>query len=207
MCGREVFAGFDERIPDTLTGDAFLVRYGGTTDPVTDVDPASDLRGAGRRRRIPSTSTERVTEWARQLRPLTERPAADARVRLGELMYQSHAQLLGVWPRLRRHRSPVRAGARGGGVGGHLRREDHRRRQRRHRRVLGRRDAGPIASPRSRAEYEARTGRAHVPVRRQLAWRCCRRRSANRFQRTRHLAPGTTTWHLALRHLALIESS
>ena len=56
----------------------------------------------------------RVTEWARQLAA----PEAAARAgSLGELMYQSHASVLGVWPRLRWHRpalfsSPERRGRR-----------------------------------------------------------------------------------------------
>jgi len=62
----DVFAGFDERLPVTLTGEAFLARYGGTTDPVTDVDPARTY-AVRTPTAHPVYEQWRVTEWARQL--------------------------------------------------------------------------------------------------------------------------------------------
>jgi len=150
----EVFAGFDERIPLTLTGDAFLTRYGGTTDPVTDVEPGKTYAV-----RTPTAHPVhehwRVNEWAR----LLAAPEADAAPALGELMYQSHASYsacgLGsdgtdLLVQLAREAGASQGifGAKitGGGSGGTVA-------------VLGRRDAGPRVAEIAR-DYEARTGRA-----------------------------------------------
>jgi len=150
----DVFAGFDERIPVSLAGDAFLTRYGGTTDPVTDVDPGKTYAV-----RTPTAHPVhehwRVNEWAR----LLAAPEADAAPALGELMYQSHASYsacgLGsdgtdLLVQLAREAGASQGifGAKitGGGSGGTVA-------------ILGRRDAGPRVAQIAR-DYEARTGRA-----------------------------------------------
>ena len=143
-----------QRIPVTLTGDAFLARYGGTTDPVTDVDSARTY-AVRTPTAHPVYEHRRVTEWARQLAA----PEADAAPVLGELMYQSHASYsacgLGsdgtdLLVQLAREAGASEGifGAKitGGGSGGTVA-------------VLGRRDAGPRVAQIAR-DYEARTGRA-----------------------------------------------
>jgi len=82
--GTDVFCQFAQRIPASLDGETFLSRFHGTTDLVTQVDPA---------RRYPvRTPTahpiyehDRVTEWARQLKSEPDP------IRLGHLMHESHA--------------------------------------------------------------------------------------------------------------------
>ncbi|MEO7275641.1 MAG: sugar ABC transporter ATP-binding protein, partial [Vicinamibacterales bacterium] len=82
--GVDVFLALEREIPEELDGEAFLARYGGTTDLVTRVDPAR--RYAVRTPTAhPIYEHERVTEWAGHLRS-----TADVR-RLGALMYESHA--------------------------------------------------------------------------------------------------------------------
>jgi L-arabinokinase len=87
--GGEAFRRFERDIPETLEGDAFLMRYDGTTDLVTRVDPA--------RRYAVRTATahpiyehERVTEWARLLRTSPAAASTPDPARLGALMYESH---------------------------------------------------------------------------------------------------------------------
>ena len=84
--GREAFRRFEQDIPETLDGAAFLARYDGTTDLVTSVDPAR--RYAIRTPTAhPIDEHERVTEWA----GLLTAPAPADAARLGALMYESHA--------------------------------------------------------------------------------------------------------------------
>jgi galactokinase len=86
--GREAFRRFERDIPEALDGAAFLAQYDGTTDLVTDVDPAR--RYAVRTPTAhPIDEHERVSEWA----GLLTAPAAAAphAARLGALMYESHA--------------------------------------------------------------------------------------------------------------------
>ena len=82
--GTEAFRRFAPGIPEYIHGDVFLARYGGTTDRVARVDPSRRYAV-----RIPTAHPihehERVTEWALQLTN-----GADP-VRLGALMYESHA--------------------------------------------------------------------------------------------------------------------
>ena len=86
--GGDEFRRFAPDIPDVLGGEAFLARYQGTTDLVTRVDPAR--RYAIRTPAAhPVYEHERVTEWARQLRG-PQKSSPDP-VRLGSLMYESHA--------------------------------------------------------------------------------------------------------------------
>jgi L-arabinokinase len=83
--GRDAWRRFASDIPEAIDGAAFLARYQGTTDLVTRVDPSR--RYAVRTPTAhPIDEHERVTEWTRQL----ALPSADA-VRLGALMYESHA--------------------------------------------------------------------------------------------------------------------
>jgi galactokinase len=88
--GGEAFRRFEQDIPEALDGEVFLARYDGTTDLVTDVDPAR--RYAIRTPTAhPIYEHERVTEWAGLLTASpSAAPAPDA-ARLGALMYESHA--------------------------------------------------------------------------------------------------------------------
>jgi len=89
--GSKAFCRFAPHIPAALEGSAFLARYQGTTDLVTRVDPTR--RYAIRTPAAhPVYEHERVTEWARLLRPtLTTGSSKGAAARMGELMYESHA--------------------------------------------------------------------------------------------------------------------
>ena len=88
--GGEAFRRFEQDIPETLDGEAFLARYDGTTDLVTSVDPAR--RYAIRTPTAhPIYEHERVTEWARLLTASPSAAAAPDAARLGALMYESHA--------------------------------------------------------------------------------------------------------------------
>jgi galactokinase len=87
--GSETFARFADAIPETLDGGTFLSKFQGTTDLVTRVDPAR--RYAVRAPTAhPIHEHERVTEWARRLTSSDAEWPRDA-VRLGALMYESHA--------------------------------------------------------------------------------------------------------------------
>jgi L-arabinokinase len=82
---------FDETLasllPEEMSGDTFLLQYGGTTDPVTSVDPARVYRV-----RVPTAHPIREHERVRTFRRLLLGPGDEAQRRqLGELMYQSHA--------------------------------------------------------------------------------------------------------------------
>jgi galactokinase len=78
-------------LPETLRGDAFLARYGGTTDPVTRVDPEREYP-------VRAATAHPVYEHAR-VRAFAELLAAPptqaAWLRLGELMHASHASYSG----------------------------------------------------------------------------------------------------------------
>ena len=92
--GGETFQQFEAQIPNALPGGAFLARYGGTTDPVTSVDPDRTY-AVWTPTAHPIYEHQRVTEWATGLASADKAAAADAvrrtALRLGELMYQSHA--------------------------------------------------------------------------------------------------------------------
>jgi L-arabinokinase len=141
-----------------MAGADFLVRYGGTMDPVTSVAP-------GRRYRVRAPAAHPVYErWRvetfRDL--LLTRSGETDRRRLGELMYESHASYgrCGLGSEgtdrlvaLVRAEGPAAGlyGARitGGGSGGTVA-------------VLGRRDAAP-AIARVADAYERQTGyRPHI---------------------------------------------
>jgi galactokinase len=88
--GGEAFRQFEQDIPEALDGDAFLARYDGTTDLVTNVDPARRYAI-----RVPTAHPiyehERVTEWARRLAASPAAASAPDATRLGSLMFESHA--------------------------------------------------------------------------------------------------------------------
>ena len=92
--GDETFHEFEGRIPDTLPGAAFLGRYGGTTDPVTRVD-SSRTYAVRTPTGHPIYEHLRVSEWARLLESADASGAPEdvrrTALRLGELMYLSHA--------------------------------------------------------------------------------------------------------------------
>jgi L-arabinokinase len=74
-------------LPDEIAGDTFLARYGDTDDSVTTVEP-------GRRYAVCAPTAHPVYERARaeEFRHLlASSPDEAAFVRLGELMYESHA--------------------------------------------------------------------------------------------------------------------
>jgi L-arabinokinase len=96
--GTETFHEFEAHIPNTLQGSVFLKRYGGTTDPVTRIDP-DRCYAVWTPTAHPIYEHERVTEWARILRQPgqpgqpdpPDQPEIRDWLRLGELMYQSHS--------------------------------------------------------------------------------------------------------------------
>jgi len=76
-----------DRVPERMSGGAFLVRYGGTTDPMTTVEPEREYA-------VRQPTAHPIYEHARvrRFRALLERGPTDAGMReLGELMYASHA--------------------------------------------------------------------------------------------------------------------
>jgi galactokinase len=145
--------GLLPHLPDEMSGDAFLARYGHTDDGVTTVQP-------GRRYRVCAPTAHPVYERARaeEFRHLlSNSPDEAACMRLGELMYGSHASYgqcgLGSTGtdrlvELVRREGPTAGlyGARitGGGSGGTVA-------------VLGRRDAA-AAIARVAESYERDTG-------------------------------------------------
>ncbi len=76
-----------EDLPETMTGAAFLERYGGTSDTVTRVDPAQTY-AVRQPTSHPVHEHARVQEFARLL---AAPPETGPLERLGELMYASHA--------------------------------------------------------------------------------------------------------------------
>jgi galactokinase len=81
---------FARRLPENLSGEEFLARYGGTTDTVTRIEP-----GRMYAVRAPTAhavyESWRVNEFAKLLRNYRERQSKMELESLGELMYQSHA--------------------------------------------------------------------------------------------------------------------
>ncbi len=73
-------------LPEHMSGDEFLARYGTTADSVTSVDPA-------RRYCVRAPAAHPVYERSRAeaFRQLLPESSEDARRHLGELMYESHA--------------------------------------------------------------------------------------------------------------------
>jgi L-arabinokinase len=141
-------------LPERIGGAEFLARYGGTTDPVTQVDPQRTYAV-----RMPTAHPVHEHFRVRAFAELLAGPATERRLELlGELMYQSHASYSACGlgsdatdrlVELVREAGPRRGlyGAKitGGGSGGTVA-------------VLGRRDAG--AAVREIADrYAAETGR------------------------------------------------
>ena len=79
---------FAPKLPETLLGEEFLVRYGGTTDAVTKIDPQRTYAV-----RAPTAHAVyenfRVTQFARLLH--SQNLGREEKVALGKLMYESHA--------------------------------------------------------------------------------------------------------------------
>jgi L-arabinokinase len=74
-------------LPEAMSGAEFLERYTGTGDTVTTVDPERVYRI-----RQPAAHPVYEHARAREFRQRLQEPASEARrVRLGELMYASHA--------------------------------------------------------------------------------------------------------------------
>lgn len=78
---------YAQHLPEAMTGDEFLIHYGGTTDPVTQIDPGKSYEV-----RIPTAHPIhehfRVRSFAQLLKGT---PSEQQLELLGELMYQSHA--------------------------------------------------------------------------------------------------------------------
>jgi L-arabinokinase len=77
---------FASRLPETISGEAFLTNYKGITDPVTSVDPSVTYQ-VGRATRHPIYENDRVKQFAAILKNWSPISQAD---KLGELMFQSH---------------------------------------------------------------------------------------------------------------------
>jgi galactokinase len=91
--GSDAFLELEHQIPGTLSGASFLARYGGTTDPVTRVDRERTY-AVWKPTAHPVYEHERVREWAQLLRSTAAEgslPIQPTALRLGELMYHSHA--------------------------------------------------------------------------------------------------------------------
>ncbi len=153
---------FEERfaahLPEKISGDEFIARYGGTTDAVTRIERTRSYRV-----RVAAAHAVyenfRVRTFAENLRAELKEKSELRRALLGELMYQSHASYstcgLGsagtdLLVELVRNEGMGRGlyGAKitGGGSGGTVA-------------VLGLRDAGPVIEEVARL-YQERTGRA-----------------------------------------------
>lgn len=146
---------YRDGVPLEMRGDAFLARYGGTTDAVTRVDP-----GRVYAVRVPAAHPIHEHHRVRLFHALLEHGRGEDDWRLlGELMYQSHAAYgacgLGsdgtdALVEMARGRGPAEGvyGAKitGGGSGGTIA-------------VLTRRGAGEVVA-RIAADYAAATGRA-----------------------------------------------
>jgi L-arabinokinase len=139
-------------LPEEMSGDEFLARYGGTSDTVTSVE-----RGRRYCVRAPAAHPVYERQRAEEFRRLLQESGEDVRRRLGDLMYESHASYgccrLGSkgtdrLVALVRAQEPAAGlyGARitGGGSGGTVA-------------VIGRRDAAP-AIARVADAYEQQTG-------------------------------------------------
>jgi galactokinase len=81
---------FEANLPESLLGEEFLSRYGGTTDPVTTVE-----RGRRYAIRAPTVhaiyESFRVRQFAELLQRQSDSLGHEEKMTLGKLMYQSHA--------------------------------------------------------------------------------------------------------------------
>ena len=81
---------FAKNLPDSLRGEEFLSRYGGTTDRVTSVDP--DRTYAIRAPTLHAIyESWRVREFAELLQRQGSELTPEEKIALGKLMYESHA--------------------------------------------------------------------------------------------------------------------
>ena len=124
---------FEMKLPEHMLGEDFLAQFGGITDSVTRVHPdhSYPVRQATAH---PIRENARVERFAALLGTLAESPAAASK-RWSQLMYASHASYSACG--LGQNDGTDRSGADGAQESGQvrsglLRREDHRRRQRRH---------------------------------------------------------------------------
>ena len=80
---------FAAKLPESLTGEEFISRYGGTTDRVTTVE-----RGCRYAIRAPTAhpvyESFRVQKFAELLASQIDRPSLEAKIAMGELMFASH---------------------------------------------------------------------------------------------------------------------
>ena len=81
---------FAEKLPESLSGDEFISRYGGTVDRVTRVEPERiyPIRAATAH---PIYESSRVQQFAEFLRKQHDRSNDEEKVAMGKLMYESHA--------------------------------------------------------------------------------------------------------------------
>ncbi|HZA37460.1 MAG TPA: galactokinase family protein [Vicinamibacterales bacterium] len=86
----EEFDAHAAEIPERMLGTDFLARYGGTTDRVTIVDPAT-MYAVRTPARHPIAEQRRVMRWRQQLEAFAGRDPDDLAAELGALMYESHA--------------------------------------------------------------------------------------------------------------------
>ena len=131
---------FASVLPETMRGDEFLERYGGTTDRVTRVDP-------GRTYAVRQPTAHPIREHARVRRfaeLLAGHPDDAALGEMGELMYASHASYSACGLGSDGTDLLVELVRRAGPAAGPVRGQDHRGRERRDRRHPGegRRGAG-----------------------------------------------------------------
>lgn len=86
----EEFAQFEPALPERIDGRTFLDRYGGTTDPITTVDP-DRVYAVRQAARHPVLEHARVRRWHAVMSDADGRPIADdAAAALGAHMYASH---------------------------------------------------------------------------------------------------------------------
>jgi len=95
--GASTFGSLALLLPGHIGGGQFLSRYGGTTDPVTTVNPEESY-AVRLPTRHPVLEHVRVSKWYDALHGLAEAPApaqapdlAAVATRIGALMYESHA--------------------------------------------------------------------------------------------------------------------
>ena len=80
---------FAAQLPESLTGEEFISRYGGTTDRVTTIE-----RGRSYAIRVPTAhpvyESFRVQKFAKLLASQIDRSSLEEKIAMGELMYASH---------------------------------------------------------------------------------------------------------------------
>ncbi|WP_165250520.1 galactokinase [Paludisphaera soli] len=87
LAPEEFAARFEPDLPESITGAEFLARYGGTTDPVTRVDPARTYAV-----RLPTAHPIGENARVRLFAELLEGGPGEAELRaMGDLMVASHA--------------------------------------------------------------------------------------------------------------------